>query len=393
MRIAYFDCFSGVSGDMTLAALIDAGAPFDALQEALGRLGIGGYSLSVRRVVRNGIAAAGIDVRVEEGQHERHLADIERIIGASGLSDWVKERGIGVFRRLAQAEAAVHGTTPDEVHFHEVGGVDCIVDVVGSLVCLELLGVEEVYSSPLPTSRGFVECSHGVMPVPAPAAMELLRGVPTVPSGVEGEIVTPTGAALLSTLAAGFGEMPAMTPTAVGYGAGQKEFGRRPNLLRVVVGERIETGREALRVSLLEANIDDMNPELYEHVMAKLFDAGALDVYLTQVLMKKGRPAVLLTVVCEPQMEGAMADIVLAETSTLGVRVSTADRICLQREFRYAETPYGTVRVKIGRRGDSVLTVSPEYADCRRIAEERGVPLKEVYRAATAAVRLPPAGI
>jgi len=391
VKTAYFDCFSGVSGDMTLAALIDAGASFNALQDALRQLGVGGYSLSLQRVVRNGIAAASISVEVESNQHERHLADIERIVEGSGLSDWVKERSVAVFRRLAQAEADVHGTTPDKVHFHEVGGVDCIVDVVGSVVCLELLGVEEVHSSPLPVGRGFVECSHGLMPLPAPATMELLRGVPTVPSGVEGELVTPTGAALVTSLAAGFGEMPAMVPAAVGYGAGQKDFGRRPNLLRVVVGEKVDAGRQALRVSLLEANIDDMNPELYEHVMARLFAAGALDVYLTQVLMKKGRPAVLLTVVCEPEMEGAMADIVLAETSTLGVRISGADRICLQREFRYAETPYGTVKVKIGRRGDRILTVSPEYADCRRIAEERGVPLKEVYRAAAAAVRLTPA--
>ncbi|MGQ9523673.1 MAG: nickel pincer cofactor biosynthesis protein LarC [Armatimonadota bacterium] len=390
MRLAYFDCFSGVSGDMTLAALVDAGASFDLLKDALKQLDVAGYSLSQRRVVRNGISAVSVSVDVQGEQHERHLSEIERLISASSLSDWVKEHSLAVFRRLAQAEADVHGTTVDKVHFHEVGGVDCIIDIVGSVVCLELLGVDEVHSSPLPTSRGFVECSHGVMPVPAPATMELLKGVPTVPSGVEGEMVTPTGAALVASLAVGFGGMPAMVPAAVGYGAGQKEFGRRPNLLRVVIGEKAHPAPEALRVSLLEANIDDMNPELYDHVMARLFAAGALDVYLTQVLMKKGRPAVLLTVVCEPEMEGTMADIVLAETSTLGVRISRADRICLQREFINAETPYGTVGVKIGRRGDEVLTVSPEYADCRRIAEEQGVPLKEVYRAAAAAVQLPP---
>lgn len=386
MRIAYFDCFSGISGDMTLGALVSAGVPFDDFRARLAGLGVGGYSLSAETARRSGIAAVSITVHLTEQSVERHLADIEEIISGSELPATVKERSISIFRRLAEAEARVHGTSPDKIHFHEVGGVDCIVDVVGSVLGLEMLGVERVAASPLPAGHGFVECSHGVIPVPAPATLELLRGVPVVPADVEGEMVTPTGAAIITALAAGFGPMPPMRPEAVGYGAGKKEFAGRPNLLRLVVGQEERLVGEATEVAVLEANIDDLNPEIYEHVMARLFAAGALDVYLTPVQMKKGRPAVLLTVLTAPERETQLANVVLAETTTLGVRFARMRRRCLEREFRRVHTPYGEVSVKLGISDGRVLTASPEYEECRRLAEERGVPLKEVYRAAASAV-------
>jgi uncharacterized protein (TIGR00299 family) protein len=394
MRIAYLDCFSGISGDMLLGALLDAGVQPSNLENALSKLNLANWELSLERVTKSGISAVNAIVSVCEQAGERHLSDIIDIIQNSGLPDPVKQRSIAVFHRLAEAEAKVHNTTPDRIHFHEVGAVDCIVDVVGSIAGLELLGVEKIFSSPLPASRGFVQCSHGTLPVPAPAVMELLKGVPVVPSDVEGELVTPTGAAIVATVAEGFGPMPAMVPELVGYGAGKKEFGRRPNLLRVVVGQSAdEPGQhtvsgETTEVAVLEANIDDMNPEIYEYVTARLFQAGALDVFLTHVMMKKNRPGVLLTAVCDLTMEGTLADIILEETSTLGVRTSRMKRFCLQREFRRVETPYGPVKVKIGLRDGRVLTVSPEYAECRRLAEEHSVPLKDVYRAAISAVKI-----
>ena len=394
MRIAYLDCFSGISGDMLLGALLDAGVQLSNLENALSKLNLANWELSLERVTKSGISAVNATVSVYEQAGERHLSDIIDIIQNSGLSDHVKQRSIAVFHRLAEAEAKVHNTTPDRIHFHEVGAVDCIVDVVGSIAGLELLGVEKIFSSPLPASRGFVQCSHGTLPVPAPAVMELLKGIPVVPSDVEGELVTPTGAAIVATVAEGFGPMPAMIPELVGYGAGKKEFGHRPNLLRVVVGQSADepdqhtVAGETTEVAVLEANIDDMNPEIYEYVTARLFQAGALDVFLTQVMMKKNRPGVLLTAVCDLTMEGSLADIILEETSTLGVRTSRMKRFCLQREFRRVETPYGPVKVKIGLRDGRVLTVSPEYAECRRLAEEHGVPLKDVYRAAISAVKI-----
>jgi uncharacterized protein (TIGR00299 family) protein len=394
MRIAYLDCFSGISGDMLLGALLDAGVQLSNLENALSKLNLANWELSLERVTKSGISAVNAIVSAYEQAGERHLSDIIDIIQNSGLPDPVKQRSIAVFHRLAEAEAKVHNTTPDRIHFHEVGAVDCIVDVVGSIAGLELLGVEKIFSSPLPASRGFVQCSHGTLPVPAPAVMELLKGIPVVPSDVEGELVTPTGAAIVATTAEGFGPMPAMIPELVGYGAGKKEFGHRPNLLRVVVGQSADepdqhtVAGETTEVAVLEANIDDMNPEIYEYVTARLFQAGALDVFLTHVMMKKNRPGVLLTAVCDLTMEGTLADIILEETSTLGVRTSRMKRFCLQREFRRVETPYGPVKVKIGLRDGRVLTVSPEYAECRRLAEEHGVPLKDVYRAAISAVKI-----
>ncbi len=387
MRIVYFDCFAGASGDMILGALLDAGVEPEVWQGELNRLDLSGYELKIDRVQKQGIAATSVRVLVSEGSQERRLAEIEELIGTSQLPTEVKEASVEIFRRLAVAEAKVHGTTPDQIHFHEVGGVDAIIDIVGSVVGLRLLGVEEIYVSALPLGRGFVDCAHGRLPLPAPATIELLQGVPVLSRDVEGELVTPTGAAILTTLAKGFGPFPPMTVERIGYGAGQKDFSF-PNLLRLLVGTTspaLDARMETL--TLLEANIDDLNPEFYGHLMERLFTAGALEVYLTPVQMKKNRPGVVLSVTCPPAQAEALAALVFAETTTIGLRRQEVQRWALARERVEVETPYGTVGVKVARLGGKVMTASPEYEDCRRLALESSVPLKEVYTAAEIGLR------
>ena len=389
MRIAYFDCFSGISGNMVLGALLDAGLELDVLREALAGLQISGYEIKARRVVKKHIAGTLVDVETRELEVERHLSDILNIIGESTLPGDVKQTCGRIFTRLAEAEAKVHGLDVEDIHFHEVGGLDAIVDVVGSVAGLKLLGIEEVYSSPLHLGRGFVKCAHGRFPVPAPATLELVRGVPTYGRDVEAELVTPTGAAIITTLAKGFGPSPTMEVEAIGYGAGHRDL-PIPNLLRVSVGRALrpeEQGYQEDIVTLVEANIDDMNPEFYEHVMARLFDRGALDVFLTPIQMKKGRPAVKLSaIVREADLDGVL-DAFFGETTTLGVRLYEARRKKLTRERIVIETKYGKVGVKVGRLGGAVKNISPEYEDCRRIAEREGIPLKEIYEEARRAAR------
>jgi len=372
---------------MILGALLDAGVEPEIWQGELNKLNLSGYELEIDRVQKQGIAATSVGVLVNERSQERHLAEIEELIGTSQLPNDVKEKSTEVFRRLAVAEAKVHGTTPDRIHFHEVGGVDAIIDIVGSVVGLQLLGVEEIYASTLPLGRGFVDCAHGRLPLPAPATIELLQGVPVLSRDVEGELVTPTGAAILTTLARGFGPFPPMTVERIGYGTGQKDF-PFPNLLRLLVGTtspildaRMET------ITLLEANIDDLNPEFYGHLMERLFAAGALDVYLTPVHMKKNRPGVVLSVICPPAQAEALAALVFAETTTIGLRRQEVQRWALARERVEVETPYGIIGVKVAKLGGKVMTASPEYENCRRLALESDVPLKEVYTAASAALR------
>jgi uncharacterized protein (TIGR00299 family) protein len=387
MRIAYFDCFAGASGDMILGALLDAGVEPASWQGELDKLNLSGYELEIDRVQKQGIAATEVRVPVSEGSQERYLAEIEGLINTSQLPTEVKETSVEVFRRLAVAEARVHGTTPDRIHFHEVGGVDAIIDIVGAVVGLRLLGVEEVYASALPLGHGFVDCAHGRLPLPAPATLELLQGVPVLSRDAEGELVTPTGAAILTTLAKSFGPFPPITVEKIGYGAGQKDF-PFPNLLRLLVGTTspaLDARMETL--TLLEANIDDLNPEFYGHLMERLFTAGALDVYLTPVQMKKNRPGVLLSVTCPPAQAEALAALVFAKTTTIGLRRQEVQRWALARERVEVKTPYGIVGVKVARLGGKVMTASPEYEDCRRLALKGGVPLKEVYMAAEAAFR------
>jgi len=382
MVIAYFDCFAGISGDMALGALLDAGAPLDKLLDGLKSLPLNGWDLKVERVRKGAVAATSVTVLAGENHPERRLADIERIILSSALAESVKVQSLAVFRLLAEAEAKVHGVSVNEVHFHEVGAIDSIVDIVGVVYALHLLGVQEVHASALPFSRGWVRTAHGELPVPAPAAMELLCGIPTYPLDIDTELVTPTGAALLKGLAKSFGVPPPFTPQRIGYGAGKKDL-PFPNVLRVIVGEMSDGFiLERERLIVVETNLDDMTGELTGFVMERLFEAGARDVWVTPTQMKKNRPAIVLSVLCDSSSLPTVLQILLRETTTLGVRVHEVERLCLQREFVEVETPYGVVKVKVAKLGKEIVNISPEYEDCRRIALERKVPLKEVMAAA-----------
>lgn len=383
MKTAYFDCFSGISGDMILAALLDAGLDETSFRAELAKLPDIEFDLQISKVVKHGITASDVDVIIYEDHHHRRLKDIEDIINRSGLSDSIKSGAIGVFRRLANAEAKVHGTTPDEVHFHEVGAVDAIVDITGSIIGLEMLGIEKVYASPLPMGHGFVKAAHGMIPIPAPATVELLTGIPVYSSGIEGELVTPTGAALISTIASGFGDIPSMTLQKTGYGAGKKDFGI-PNVLRVLIGESAERSQSipSHKVSILETNIDDMNPEFYDSLFEKLFKAGTLDVYISPVQMKKNRPASLLCAICPPDKVDQAAEIILRNTTSFGVRISSAERRCLDRSWETVSTAYGNIRIKVGMLNGETITASPEYEDCKTAAQKHNIPLKKAYEAA-----------
>jgi uncharacterized protein (TIGR00299 family) protein len=388
MRIAYFDCFSGISGNMILGALVDAGLDVERLTAELAHLPISGYALRTEEVRRRGLRGTYVEVEVSEKGVERHLHQIEEIIDGSDLPKAVKSRSQAIFRRLAEAEARVHGMPIDHVHFHEVGAIDAIVDVVGAAVGLWLLGIKRVYASPVHVGCGTVTCAHGTLPVPAPATQELLRGVPIYGRDVEVELVTPTGAAILTTLVEEFGGAPPMQVQQVGYGAGSRDL-PLPNLLRVSIGETTEEveGYEEDVVTVIETNIDDMNPQLFEHVMDRLFDAGALDVFLTPIQMKGSRPGVQLTVLLTEERVADALGVLFAETTTIGVRTYPMRRWKLGRERIVVETRYGPIGAKVARRGAAVMNVAPEYRECQRAAEERGVPLKEVYQAALEAAR------
>jgi uncharacterized protein (TIGR00299 family) protein len=385
MRLAYFDCFAGVSGDMILGALIDAGLDLKEFQKALQGLRLSGYELQVEKVHKGVIQATDVRVRVSDDNTSRTLADIEAVITESELPEKVRRRSISIFQRLVSAEASVHGASPQEAHLHEVGATDAIVDVVGGLLALDLLGVDQVYASQLPLGHGFVTCAHGLLPLPAPATLELLKGVPVVQLDVEGELVTPTGAAIITGLAEEFGPLPHVVVQNIGYGAGKSQF-PFPNLLRVLLGTLDQQPSGTMETAvLLETNLDDMNPELYEHVMQALFDAGALDVFLQTFQGKKNRPGVLLSVLCQPRTEQRLSSIIFSETTTLGIRRLRLERLCLDRETVHVDTPYGQVRIKVARLGHGIVNLAPEYDDCRRLALETGQPLKEVYAAAQAA--------
>lgn len=386
--IAYFDCFSGVSGNMVLGALLDAGLELERLEAELARLPISGYKLKVETVKRRGMKGTHVEVEVSEHGVERHLHHVEEIITGSDLPDEVKQRGLDIFRRLARAEAKVHGAPIESIHFHEVGAMDAIVDVMGAAIGLWLLDVEKAYASPVHVGRGTVKCAHGVLPVPAPATLELLQGVPIYGRDVDAELVTPTGAAILTTLAESFGEIPLMRVKQIGYGAGTREL-PIPNLLRLSIGETDDKteGYEKDTATLIETNIDDMNPQWYEHVSARLFEAGALDVFLTPIQMKRGRPATQLSVLVTDDLVPQTLDVLFTETTTIGVRARPVQRWKLAREIVSVETDYGPIAVKVSRRGETVLNVTPEYRDCQRIAAERGIPLKQVHQAALEAIR------
>lgn len=374
--LAYFDCFSGISGDMTLGVLVDAGVPLEILRSELSKLDLPGYTLSAEEVRRSGISSTKVTVVAEQQKHPaRHLADIDKIINASSLLPVVKQKSLAIFRRLAEAEAKVHGTTIERVHFHEVGAVDAIVDIVGAVIGLEQLGVAEIIASPVNVGSGTVHTSHGKLPVPAPATAELLQGVPFYSSSVTMELATPTGAAIITTLAGSFGPLPKLTVNRIAYGAGSRDVAGHPNVLRLFLGSFYDAADEDTSV-LIETNIDDMNPQIYEHLIERLMQSGAHDAYLTPIIMKKGRPGILLSVLTGEERIDPITDLLFHETTSIGVRVHQVGRKKLQREVRSIETRFGTVRVKMSTRGGEVLTATPEYEDCKRLAEEKQVPLK-----------------
>jgi uncharacterized protein (TIGR00299 family) protein len=400
-RIAYFDCASGASGDMILGALIDLGLPLPSLSAELEKLPLRGYRLEAHKVQRSGLAATKVDVLIEgehghshgHGHHHHHphsdhraLSDILGLIDGSSLSGEVKSRAGSLFRRLAEAEATVHGTSPEAVHFHEVGAVDSIVDIVGGVIGLSWLGASRFLASPLNVGTGTVRMSHGTFPVPPPATAHLVSGVPVYGAG-EGELLTPTGALLVTGHASGYGPLPNLVPEGVGYGAGTRDTAGRPNVLRVMIGREDTSASTGERVLVLETEIDDMSPQLFGPLLDRLLAAGALDVYYTPIQMKKGRPGVLLTAIVAPPTRAAVEDVLFAETTTLGVRWQEWQRTVLPRERVEVDTAYGKVAVKVARHQGAVANAQPEFEDCLRLAQGRGVPVKEVWAAALFAYR------
>ena len=382
MRIAYFDCFSGAAGDMILGALVAAGLDPDALRQDLAKLRLDGYELLIRTCRKQGIAAIQVDVKITADQKHRHLSDITGIIDAADLSESVRRRSRQVFTCLAEAEAKVHGTSVEKVHFHEVGAVDAIVDVVGAVIGIDRLGIDRIVCSPIATGSGTVRCEHGVLPVPAPATAELLVGVPLADCDEVGELTTPTGAAILTTLADAYGPLPAMRISRTGYGAGHRNGRNRPNVLRLILGQDVEPADVRDQVVLLEANLDDATGEQIGYASQRLFEAGALDVFTTPIAMKKNRPGVLLSVLVLPEKEADCRRIIFAETSTFGLRRRVCVRHKLDRRTETVATRWGDIRIKLGMQDGTVIKIAPEYDDCAAAARRHGAPLRDVMDAA-----------
>src|SRR5215468_4450343 len=424
-RTLYLDCFAGASGDMLLGAMLDCGLDFELLRNELLKLCVAGYELGLTRVDRSGISAAKFDVHLtgegalrerhqghehsqehdhdhdHEHSHEHHahqpqsqgpnpqshhrsLSDIKRIISSSNLSEPIKQRAQTIFQRIGEAESKIHNIPIETVHFHEVGAIDSIVDITGACIAFDALKIERIISSPLHVGSGVFICAHGTYPVPGPATAELLKGLPIYSKDVEGELVTPTGAAIISTLAESYGPMPMMKIEKIGYGAGTRDYPKFPNALRAIIGELEEDAdRTPTTVTVIEANIDDLNAQVFGYLMEKALAAGALDIFYTPVQMKKNRPGVLLTVLCEAPDRERMTEIIFRETTTLGVRYRNEQREILKREFVTVETEYGQIRIKVSRAPDGrVMNVSPEFEDCRAAAEKHQVGLREAQTAA-----------
>jgi uncharacterized protein (TIGR00299 family) protein len=380
MKHAYFDCFSGISGDMTLGALLDAGVPVEELRSELQGLSLPGWDLTAEKVWKNGMAATFAKVRVQDTQTHRSLSTILSIIEKSTLAPTVKAPAAAIFTKLGQAEAAVHDVPLEKIHFHEVGALDAIVDIVGACIGFSALGLESFACSALNVGGGTARMAHGILPVPAPATARLLLGKPTYSSGVQKELVTPTGAAIVATLCTSFGPQPPMTVNAIGYGAGTTDLEGQPNVLRLMVGEAAEkcAAAESETIRVLEANLDDMNPQIYGYFLEKALAAGALDVFATPVQMKKNRPGMLVTVLSTPEDEAKFHEMLFAETTTLGVRTYTAERRVLARQWETVRTTFGEVRIKVARLNGHIRQASPEFEDCRKLAEAKNVPLQRV---------------
>jgi|WetSurMetagenome_2_1015567.scaffolds.fasta_scaffold00042_2 pyridinium-3,5-bisthiocarboxylic acid mononucleotide nickel chelatase len=384
MKIAWLDCSAGVSGDMLLGALVDAGVSLSAIKKKLSLISIEGYTISSKPVTRNSVAATKVDVRLSKSSTEaRRWKDVRKLINSSALDKSIKEKGLAIFEMLFEAEAAVHKASIDTVHLHELGAVDCMVDIFGTIIGLELLEIDKLTASAVNTGEGTVNTAHGVMPVPAPATIKLLQGIPCYSSGISFELTTPTGAALLRGLVGSFGRMPAMCVDKVGYGAGTREIADMPNALRILAGSdycNTETDSKIAgdNVLVIETNIDDMNPQYYESVMSRLFAAGALDVFLENIIMKKGRPAIKLTAIIKSNDVANIARILFSETTTIGLRMHTAGRITLDRTAIRIKTKFGIVHFKISGHDGKTITVTPEYDDLKAISEKTGIPVKTI---------------
>jgi uncharacterized protein (TIGR00299 family) protein len=415
LKIAYFDCFSGISGDMCLGALVDAGVSLQKLKRELKKIPVRRYELHAEKVKKAGVVATKVDVLQEAKSKEQRAKgwkDIEKVINNSALSQEIKQKGLKVFKNLFEAEAKVHGGTLKNIHLHDLGDTDCIVDIFGTIIGLDMLGIKKVYSSPVNLGSGSVKTDHGFLPVPAPATAEILKGVPVYSTDTSFELTTPTGAAILKGLSAGFGSISLMNVETIGIGAGSQNFKDRPNVLRLLIGnpssplfgklnpsipplekggqggfEKLGIGKMLKRdvgrlsdeeVTVIEANIDDMNPQIYEYVMGKLFKEGALDVFLTQVLMKKGRPGIKLSVLCKETDRELLIKTILKETTTIGLRFYEVNRVVLNRETKLIDTEFGKVRIKFSGLGEEILKATPEYEDCKRIAKKLKIPLIEV---------------
>ncbi|MHB8541263.1 MAG: nickel pincer cofactor biosynthesis protein LarC [Candidatus Acidiferrales bacterium] len=397
MNLAYFDCFSGISGDMVLGALVDAGVDLCQLEAELRKLNLDGWKISAEKVQRGAIRATKVNVETQEHHHHRHLSGILKMIDQAELAPRTSDRARKIFQRLGEAEAKVHNISVERVHFHEVGAVDSIIDIVGSAIGFELLGIDTFACSIMDVGSGRVQTEHGLLPVPAPATAELLRDAPTFSSGIEKELVTPTGAAIATTLSTRYAEMPAMKLKAIGYGAGSADLPQQPNVLRLMIGEmageitgemigesveQSAAARWDAPVAVIEANVDDMSPQIYGYFVERALAAGALDIFSTAVQMKKNRPGQLVTLLCEPPNRDRLIDLIFCETTTIGIRTYEARRQTLARESVAVETPLGTIRMKVSRRNGTILNAAPEYEDCQRIAAQMGVPLKQVLSTA-----------
>ena len=382
LRAAYFDCYSGISGDMILGAMVDLGIDIKEIRIALKKIDLKGYKLNSKKIQRNGLASTQITVKIENKKHQhsptqRNFSDIRKLIDQSTLSSVVKNNSIEIFKRIAKVEAQIHNTTIQKIHFHEIGSVDSIVDIVGGVWAIESLNLDIIISSPLNVGEGFVDCAHGRLPVPAPATLKLLKEIPVFSNGVKKELTTPTGAAMIGFYAKKFESLPTMTITSEGYGAGSHVIPSLPNLLRVLVGN-ITIG-QINNLVMIETNIDDMNPEIFETVMESLFRAGALDVYFSAIIMKKNRPATKISVLTECINKEKLSKILLTETSSFGVRFYSVDRLILDREVKKLKTPYGLIKIKLGKLDGKIVQAAPEFEDCRKVSRTKKLPVKKIY--------------
>ena len=382
LRAAYFDCYSGISGDMILGAMVDLGVDIKEIRKALKKIDLKGYNLHSKKIQRNGLASTQITVETKKfkKQHStphRSYSDIRKLISQSKLTSIVKSNSIEIFKRIAKVEAQIHNTTIQKIHFHEIGGIDSIVDIVGGVWAIESLNLDTIISSPLNVGEGFIDCAHGRLPVPAPATLKLLKGIPVFSNGVKEELTTPTGAAMIGFYAEKFESIPTMTIANEGYGAGSRVIPSLPNLLRVLVGN-ITIGKFNTLV-MIETNIDDMNPEIFETVMESLFSAGALDVYFSAIIMKKNRPATKISVLAQCESREKLSKILLTETSSFGVRFYSVDRLILDREVKKLKTPYGLIKIKLGKLDGKIVQAAPEFEDCRKVSRTKKLPVKKIY--------------